>query len=83
MWHSLVDGIGMGVGFTVALFIVASIREIIGNGTIFDFPLFGDRFAPALIMVAAPGAFITLGLVLALINHISKKRQQGLAKGAR
>ncbi len=83
VWHSFVDAIGMGLGFTIALFIVAAIREIIGNGTIFDFALFGDRFEPALIMVAAPGAFITLGLVLALINHISRKRQQRQTKGAR
>ena len=83
VWHSFVDAIGMGLGFTLALFIVASIREILGNGTLFDFALFGDRFEPALIMVAAPGAFITLGLVLALINHISRKRQQRQPKGAR
>ncbi len=82
VWHSFVDAIGMGLGFTIALFIVAAIREIIGNGTIFDLALFGDRFEPALIMVAAPGAFITLGLVLALINHISRKRQQRQTKGA-
>jgi electron transport complex protein RnfE len=83
VWHSFVDAIGMGLGFTVALVIVASIREILGNGTFFDIVLFGDRFEPALIMVGAPGAFITLGLVLALINHISKKRRQRQTKGAR
>ncbi|MBT3318273.1 MAG: electron transport complex subunit E [Clostridia bacterium] len=83
VWRSFVDAIGMGLGFTVALVIVASIREIIGNGTIFDIALFGDRFEPALIMVGAPGAFITLGLVLALINHISKKRRQRQTRGVR
>lgn len=77
---SLLDGIGMGLGFTVALFIMASIREIIGNGTFFGLSLFGESFQPALIMVGAPGGFITLGLVLALINHISLRKQK---KGAR
>lgn len=83
VWRSFVDAVGMGLGFTIALFIVASIREILGNGTIFDFMLFGARFDPALIMVGAPGAFITLGLVLALINHITRKRRQRQMKGAR
>ena len=77
---SLFDGIGMGLGFTVALFIMASLREIIGNGTFFGLTLFGESFQPALIMVGAPGGFITLGLVLALINKISMNRQK---KGAR
>ena len=79
---ALFDGIGMGLGFTAALLIIATLREIIGNGTFFGLELFGDKFQPALIMVGAPGAFITLGLVLALINHVSKKRQQKQAKGA-
>ncbi len=77
---ALLDGMGMGIGFTAALLIIASIREIIGNGTFFGIVLFGENFAPALIMVAAPGGFITLGLLLALINKISLIRQK---KGAR
>jgi len=81
---SLLDGIGMGLGFMIALFIVASIREILGNGTFFDITLFGPDFQPMLLMIGSPGGFITLGLVLALINHITKKRQQRRqAKGAR
>lgn len=78
---SLLDGIGMGIGFTVALFIIASLREIFGAGTFFGMSLFGIHFKPALIMIQSPGAFITLGLVLALINYISRKRKQ--KKGAR
>lgn len=78
---SLLDGIGMGIGFTVALFIIASLREIFGAGTFFGMSLFGQSFKPALIMIQSPGAFITLGLVLALINFISRKRRE--KKGAR
>jgi electron transport complex protein RnfE len=77
---SLLDGIGMGLGFTVALFVLASIREILGDGKFFGMPLFGETFQPALIMIGAPGAFITLGLLLGLINFISIKRKK---KGAR
>lgn len=81
VWSSFLDGLGMGIGFTLALLIIAAIREAFGNGTFFNMQIFGTGFKPALIMVQAPGAFITLGLVLALINYISRKRKQ--KKGAR
>ena len=83
------DGVGMGLGFTVALFIIATLREVLGAGEFLGIPLFGWlepfglTFKPVLIMIQPPGAFITLGLILALINHISKKRKQKQAKGAR
>ena len=80
---SLLDGVGMGLGFTVALFIIATIREVLGAGAFFSIALFGENFKPALIMIQPPGAFITLGLVLAAINHISKKRRQKKERGAR
>ncbi len=73
---SFLDGIGMGVGFTIALVIVASIREILGNGTIFGAQLFGDNFLPAVGMVSPSGGFITLGLVIALINWIMARRKK-------
>ncbi len=77
---SFLDGIAMGVGFTIALVIVASIREILGNGSIFGVSLFGDSFPAALGMVSPSGGFITLGLVIALINKIMSMRQK--KKGA-
>lgn len=77
---SFLDGLGMGLGFTIALLIIASIREILGNGTIMGASLFGENFAPALMMVSAPGGFITLGLLLGLINKLAMNRQK---KGAR
>lgn len=80
---SLIDGIAMGLGFTIALFVVASIREIVGDLAFFGIDLFGKDLDGALIMVGPPGGFITLGLVLALINYIIKKKQQRQAKGAR
>jgi len=77
---SFLDGIGIGIGFTIALVLVASIREILGNGNIFGASLFGENFAPALGMVMPAGGFITLGLLIGLINKVVSVRQK--KKGA-
>ncbi len=76
---SIIDGIGMGIGFTLALFIMGSFREILGNGSLFNIPLFGESFKPVLIMIMPPGAFLTLGYLLALVNHMNRKKS---VKGA-
>lgn len=68
---SIFDAIGMGLGFTVALAILGAIRELLGAGSILGFKLFGNSFEPATIMVLAPGAFITLGILMALLNQKS------------
>ena len=73
---SALDGIGMGLGFTLALFILGAIREILGNGTFWGISLFGEGFQPATIMILPPGAFIVLGCVLAVINLISLKKER-------
>ncbi|MDR0930417.1 MAG: electron transport complex subunit E [Clostridiales bacterium] len=65
--RSLLDGIGMGLGFTLALVIVASVREILGNGTWLGFHLFSN---PAIMFILPPGGFIVLGVVLAIINYV-------------
>jgi electron transport complex protein RnfE len=69
---SLLDGAGMGLGFTLALGILGAIREMLGSGAIFGLELFpGDG---ALIFVLAPGAFIALGYMIALVNKINKAK---------
>ncbi|MBQ3552532.1 MAG: electron transport complex subunit E [Clostridia bacterium] len=77
---SAVDGIGMGLGFTLALTIMASIRELIGNGTIFGFDLFGDAYEPMLLFLLPAGGFLTFGLLLGIINKLtertSKKKEE-------
>jgi len=73
---SILDGLGMGLGFTVALVIMGSVREILGNGSFWDIPLFGDQFHPVLIMIMPPGAFLTLGYLLAFANFINGKQSQ-------
>lgn len=69
---SLADGLGMGLGFTLALIILGSVREILGNGTIFGVSIFASGFEPALIMLLPPGAFLALGLLLGLMNKLTK-----------
>ncbi len=65
---SIMDGLGMGLGFTLALVIISAFREILGAGTFYGIPLFGASANPALIMILPPGGFITMGIILALMN---------------
>jgi len=70
VFSSFIDGIGMGLGFTMALGILGSFREIVGSGAIF-----GYKFMKAdgiLVFILAPGAFIALGYLIALINRLRK-----------
>jgi len=69
--ESLIDGIGMGIGFTLALFIIGAIRELLGNGGLFDVKFVSGY--EILIFVLAPGAFIVLGFVIAFVKSIQKK----------
>ena len=75
IFHSFVDGLGMGVGFTLALIVLGAVREIFGYGTIFGVHVFGPSFEPALIMILPPGAFLALGLLLALMNKLTKTEE--------
>lgn len=68
---SVADGLGMGLGFTMSLTFLGSIREILGNGTWFGMGVMPESFEPLRIMVQAPGAFICLGLILAGMNMLN------------
>ena len=70
---SAFDGLGMGIGFTCALTLIASVRDILGAGTFARISIFGEGFQPASVMILPPGAFLTLGILLTIINSISKK----------
>jgi len=72
---SAVDGLGMGLGFTLALTLLAAIRELIGNGSIFGMQLMGAGYQPVLIFILAPGGFFTLGLILALMNSLTDREK--------
>lgn len=72
---ALVDGIGMGLGFTIGLFAIGAVRELLGNGTIFGFALLGSHYVPILLFILPPGAFLTLGFLLAGFNKLRSKKQ--------
>lgn len=73
---SIADAIGMGAGFTLALVILGTIREIFGNGTIFNYSIFGNGFEPALVMILPPGAFLTLGILTGTFSAVKKYRSK-------
>ncbi|MGD2095590.1 MAG: electron transport complex subunit RsxE [Phycisphaerales bacterium] len=70
---SVIDAIGMGIGFTLTLCVLASVRELLSTGMIFEMKLMPEAFVPWAAMSMPVGAFITLGLLLGLVNMITKK----------
>ena len=70
---SAADGLGMGIGFTLALTLIGTIRELIGSGSVFGFNLLGASYEPMLLIVLASGGFLTFGLLLGVFNLIVKK----------
>ena len=73
VFKSAIDGLTMGLGFTLALCILSSVREILGAGTILGVPLFGASYEPILLFILPAGGFLTLGCVIALFQTIIKK----------
>jgi len=71
---SAVDGLGMGIGFTIAITAIGSVREILGNGSIFGLQLFGENASPALAMILPPGGFLIFGLAIGLVNLITNRQ---------
>lgn len=72
---SLVDGLGMGVGFTLALFVLGAVRELFGSGSLLGYSVFGSSYQPLLLMILPPGAFIAMGLLLAGMNLFDASRR--------
>jgi electron transport complex protein RnfE len=70
---SIADALGMGAGFTLALSLISAVRELLGNGTILGVPAMLSSYHPALVMILPPGAFLTMGLLLTLINHLTRR----------
>lgn len=69
---SLADGLGIGLGFTISLFVLGCIRELLGSGTLLDIPVMWSSFEPFAFMLKPPGAFVALGILLAAMNLISQ-----------
>ena len=77
VFRSLLDGLGIGIGFTLSLMALAAVRELIGTGSltfwVTPIQIFGPSYQPFAFMVEAPGAFVALGLMLCLMNLVGKK----------
>ena len=71
--RTVVNASGMGLGFTLALLTLGSIREILGAGALFGVPLFGEHFEPWVVMIMPPGGFIVLSLMLVAFNWLNRR----------
>jgi len=71
--ESIIDGFGMGLGFTIIICVIGAIRELIGNGTLANFTVLGRWYKPATILILPPGAFLVIGFLMALKNKLLKK----------
>lgn len=71
--RSAADGLGVGLGYTLSLLLISSFREVLGTGSIFGIGIMWEGFEPFGFMIQAPGAFVCLGMILALINLVPKK----------
>ena len=74
LFVSIIDALGMGIGFTIVLCILGAIRELLATGAVFEIGVMWDRFVPWAAMRMPVGAFITLGLMLGLVNLLSRKK---------
>lgn len=72
---SIFDGLSMGLGFTFALCLIAFVRELIGSGSLFGLQILGDWYNPAIIFILPPGAFLTLGFIIAGVQKIRNTRE--------
>ncbi|MGD8520461.1 MAG: electron transport complex subunit E [Desulfobacterales bacterium] len=77
VFRSLLDGLGIGIGFTLSLAVLAAVRELFGTGALTfwekPIPIFGPSYQPFTFMIEAPGAFVCLGLLLCIMNLVGKK----------
>lgn len=72
---SIFDGLGMGLGFTTSLTVIGCIRELLGVGTVFGKQIMPSFYTPATVMILAPGAFFTLGILMAVLNSVKANKQ--------
>ena len=81
-WLSVMDGVGMGLGFTIALTLAGLVRELLGNGTVFELRVLPESVEPMGIFVQPPGAFLVIALFIAIMNAVGiKTRQKQLVEG--
>jgi electron transport complex protein RnfE len=73
--RAVLDGVGMGAGFTVILLLMSGVRELLGSGSLLGYPVLGARFEPWVVMVLPPGGFLTLGMVLLVVAWRAERRK--------
>jgi Na+-translocating ferredoxin:NAD+ oxidoreductase subunit E len=71
--RSIADALGMGLGFTWALLLLSAVRELLGMGSLFGFQILSSNYQPMIIMVLPAGAFISLGILVGIMNYLSRK----------
>jgi electron transport complex protein RnfE len=76
--RSLLDAVGTGIGFVIALFLLGSMREILGYGTFLRMPLFGDSYEPWIIFILPPGGFLSIGFILLVLNSWEQRKRYRL-----
>ncbi|MBI1958569.1 MAG: electron transport complex subunit E [Candidatus Rokubacteria bacterium] len=72
--RALLDAVGMGIGFMIAMVIMGSVREVLGSGTFLEVSLFGPAFEPWVVMVLPPGGFFTLAFVLLVVGALKRRK---------
>lgn len=72
---SLIDGLTMGIGFTVGISIISAVRELIGTGCIYGVPVFGAGYAPVVMMILPAGGFLTLGILMGIFQYFMSKKE--------
>lgn len=72
LWQSILDAVGMGIGFTMALTLLGTIREILGNGSVFGYAFAGESVSPMLLFIMPPGAFLALAGLIIIFNKLRR-----------
>lgn len=80
VFSSVLDGLGMGLGFTLALTAIAFFRELLGNGSLLGVDIMGGSFQPVILMILPPGAFLVVGFYLGFFNWLDQRKAQKGAK---
>lgn len=79
---SVLDGLGMGAGFTATLVLMGAVRELLGSGTIFGMPVTAGSVEPMIVMILPPGGFFVFGVLVALANKLSERSGKAPAAGS-
>jgi electron transport complex protein RnfE len=74
--RAMLDAVGTGFGFIIALFLMGAVREVLGNGTFLGYSVFGASYEPWVVMILPPGGFLTLGFLLMAISYVQRRRAQ-------